>query len=70
MAQCRQAAVLVITGDVEGTTTSLVKRRLTLTCGLPPGHAGAHHDLAHGEQWEGERGDRTTLVRHEDEPQE
>jgi hypothetical protein len=69
MAQCRQGAVLVITKDVEGTTTNVVRRRLTLTCGLPSGHAGAHRDLVHGETWESDKGDRTTLVRHEDEPE-
>jgi hypothetical protein len=68
MAECRQGAVLVITRDVEGTTTNLVRRRLVLTCGLSAGHAGAHRDLAHGETWDGGRDDRTTLVRQEDEP--
>lgn len=66
MAECRQVAVLVITGDVEGTTTNVVRRRLTLTCGLPFGHSGAHQDLAHGENWESDKDDRPTLVRHED----
>jgi hypothetical protein len=68
MAECRQGAVLVITGDVEGTTTNVVRRRLVLNCGLPSGHPGAHRDLVHGETWEGDRADRTTLVRHEDDP--
>lgn len=66
MAECRQGAVLVITRDVEGTTTNVVRRRLTLTCGLPQGHSGAHQDLVNGENWESDRDERTTLVRHED----
>jgi hypothetical protein len=68
MAECRQGAVLVITGDVEGTTTNVVRRRVALSCGLPSGHPGAHQDLTHGENWEPrERDEHTTLVRHENE---
>jgi hypothetical protein len=66
MAECRQVAVLVITRDVEGTTTNVVRRRVTLSCGLPSGHEGAHQDLTQGENWDpNERDDRPTLVRHE-----
>jgi hypothetical protein len=68
MAECRQGAVLVITGHVEGTTTNVVRRKLMLTCGLSAGHTGAHRDVVHGETWESQRDNRTTLVRHEDDP--
>jgi hypothetical protein len=69
MAACRQGAVLVITGDVEGTTTNVVRRRVSLSCELPSGHEGAHHDLTNDANWPPTDDDHThTLVRHEDDP--
>ena len=66
MQPCGRRAVLVVTRVVDGTSTSVARRRVELTCQLPAGHAGEHHDTEHHEKW----GDRTsqipTLLRHED----
>ena len=66
VAVCGHRAILVITRAVDGTTTSVVRRRVELACGLPAGHGGAHRDAEHGEEWEGRPSDRPTVLRHED----
>lgn len=66
MSACGHRAILVITRAVEGTTTSVVRRRIELTCALPKGHTEAHRDLENGEEWEGRPSDRPTVLRHED----
>ncbi|HEX3595911.1 MAG TPA: hypothetical protein VHU80_12455 [Polyangiaceae bacterium] len=66
MDTCGQQAVLVVTRVVEGTSTSIVRRRVELCCGLGPGHAGEHHDAEHDERWEAKPGQRPTLLRHEE----
>ena len=66
MSACGHRAILVITRAVEGTTTSVVRRRVELTCSLPTGHAGSHRDAEHGEDWAGRPSDRPTVLRHED----
>jgi len=65
--ECGHRAVLVITSQVEGTSTSVARRKVDLACGLPKGHAGAHHDAQHDEDWEGAPGTRPTVLRDEDE---
>jgi hypothetical protein len=65
--ECGHRAVLVITSKVEGTSTTVARRRVELTCRLAAGHAGAHHDPEHDEDWDGLAGHRTTLLRDEDE---
>jgi hypothetical protein len=67
MKLCGERAVLVITRTVDGTSTSVARSRTELSCQLPSGHAGAHVDTEHAEQWESKPGDRPTLLRHEDE---
>lgn len=71
---CGHKAVLVITRTVEGTSTSVARKRVELSCGLPENHPGKHRDEVHGEEWEKKRGgtgtrdsDRPTILRHEDE---
>jgi hypothetical protein len=66
MQTCGQAATLVVTRVVEGTSTSVARRRVELTCGLEPGHDGDHHDSNHDERWEGKPGQKPTVLRHED----
>jgi hypothetical protein len=66
MSLCGHQAVLVITRTVEGTSTTVARSRTVLTCGLPQGHTGAHHDTKEDERWDGTPGARTTLLRHED----
>ncbi|HVU02027.1 MAG TPA: hypothetical protein VHE30_09755 [Polyangiaceae bacterium] len=67
MAACGHQAVLVITKTVDGTSTSVARKRVELTCTLEKGHDGAHRDQTHGETWEGRPSQRPTVLRHEDE---
>ncbi len=67
MQSCGQRAVLVITQAVEGTSTSVARRRIELSCGLASGHEGRHRDLTEGEEWEAKAGHVPTILRHEDE---
>jgi hypothetical protein len=67
MTPCGQRAVLVITRTVDGTSTSVARSRVELSCQLPSGHTGAHVDTAHAERWEAKPGHMPTLLRHEDE---
>ncbi len=66
MQRCGQRAVLMVTRVVEGTSTSVARRRVELTCGLASGHLGEHQDPAHGEHWAGKPGQTPTLLRHEE----
>jgi hypothetical protein len=66
MSDCGERAILIITGEVEGTSTHVARRRTELRCKLPLGHVGAHHDPEHaGEHWDAAAGQVTTLLRHE-----
>lgn len=66
MSKCGQHAVLIVTREVEGTSTSVARTRVELKCGLESGHEGPHRDLEHEEEWE--TTDTTgfnALLRHE-----
>jgi hypothetical protein len=63
---CGSEATLVVTQDVQGTSTNVVRRKVKLRCQLPLGHGGAHRDVEHEESWEARREERPTLLRHED----
>jgi hypothetical protein len=66
MSECGERAVLIITGDVEGTSTQVARRRVELRCGLPRGHAGVHRDADNAaESWESASGHVATLLRDE-----
>jgi hypothetical protein len=67
MSTCGHVAYLVITRSVEGTSTSVARSRIELHCDKPPGHEGNHASSQHGEEWRGKPGERTTILRHEDE---
>lgn len=62
---CGAKAVLIVTRSVTGTTTNVAQSRTELRCDKPSGHAGAHADTAHGEEWTAEPGKVATLLRHE-----
>ena len=66
MQPCGRRAVLVVTRVVEGTSTSVARRRVELTCQLESGHAGQHHDQQHGEKWDDRSSQVPTLLRHEE----
>jgi len=65
MKACPGRAILVLTGEVQGTSTTIVRQRIELRCGLPDQHPGDHHDPSHDAHWAAEPGDRPTLVRME-----
>lgn len=64
---CSHRAVLIITRQLEGTASSVAKRRIELACSLPDGHDGEHRDDEHDERWEDRGKLLTHLLRHEDE---
>jgi hypothetical protein len=61
----------MITTSPEGTTTTVVRRRVELRCELKEGHTGRHRDRTNDEEWEtaaAASGSRPpTLLRQEDE---
>lgn len=67
MATCGHVAYLVITRNVEGTSTSVARARLELRCEKAEGHEGNHASSHYDEEWRGKPGERTTILRHEDE---
>jgi hypothetical protein len=66
MQRCGQRAVLVVTRIVQGTSTSIARRRIELSCGLAEGHPGEHRDPVQEETWDAKPGQTPTLLRHED----
>ncbi len=67
MASCGSRALLLITGMVEGTSTSVARRRIELTCRLTAGHEGQHRSPEHEAFWDEKPGRITTLTRHDPE---
>lgn len=63
--KCGQRAVLVVTREVEGTSTNVASRRVELACTEESGHPGMHRDADHGEAWEDAPGKVPTLLRQE-----
>jgi hypothetical protein len=63
VAECTHQAVLLLADVVEGTSTSVARRRIPLTCDLDSGHPGPHRNADHQAEWEGEPGRVTTLLR-------
>ncbi len=64
---CDARAVLIVTRQMEGTSTNVARQRFQLHCGLAPGHAGPHRDAAHEQEWELVQGRPTLLLRDEEE---
>lgn len=64
--QCTHRAVLIITRDVEGTSTNVARERKNLSCGLQKGHSGPHHDRQFQESWEDEGKPLTHILVHEE----
>jgi hypothetical protein len=64
--ECGHRAILVVTRTVEGTSTTVARRRVELTCSLPTGHPGPHRDARHPEEWDAHASQRPTLLRHEE----
>jgi hypothetical protein len=67
MTVCGREAMLLITTNPAGTSTSVARRRTLLRCSLEAGHVGPHRDDEHSETWGPTNSIRPTLLRHEDE---
>lgn len=65
---CPYRAVLLVTRDMRGTSSSIAKERVELTCMEPEGHEGPHHDARTGIRWQDKGKTVRTILRHEDEP--
>jgi hypothetical protein len=57
---CRHRAVLIVTRDVEGTSTSVARERKNLSCSREASHQGTHRDRQYEEEWE----DKGPLLSH------
>lgn len=64
---CRHRAVLVVTREVEGTSTNVARERKNLSCSLSKGHQGVHRDPQFEEEWKDDGKLLTHILRHEDE---
>ena len=66
---CDARAVLLVTRQMEGTSTNVARQRIQLHCSLPPEHAGPHRDETHAQEWLVVKGRASMVVRNEDEDQ-
>ncbi len=62
---CNKRAILIVTRNVRGTASNVAKQRVELSCTEPEGHPGPHADKQHGESWEDDGRELTTILRHE-----
>jgi mannose-6-phosphate isomerase-like protein (cupin superfamily) len=64
---CDARAVLLVTRQIEGTSTNVARQRIELYCSLLPDHAGPHRDEAQRQEWVVVKGRASMVVRDEDE---
>ena len=64
---CDARAVLLVTRQMEGTSTNIARQRVELYCSLEPNHAGPHRDVAHAQEWEVRQGRPSMILRDENE---
>jgi hypothetical protein len=64
---CDVRAMLLVTRQIEGTSTSVARQRIELCCSQLLGHNGPHRDNAHDQEWQVVEGRPTLLLRHENE---
>jgi len=62
---CDARAVLIVTRQIEGTSTNVARQRIELHCSLSPGHDGPHRDEAHAQEWVVVKGRASMVVRDE-----
>ncbi|HEY0467386.1 MAG TPA: hypothetical protein VGC79_24470 [Polyangiaceae bacterium] len=67
MMACDARAVLLVTRQIEGTSTNVARQRIELYCSLTPGHEGPHRDETHAQEWLVVKGRASMVVRDEDE---
>ena len=64
---CDVRAVLLVTRQMEGTSTHVAQQRIELHCSLPPDHVGPHRDEAQAQEWVVVEGRASMVVLDEDE---
>jgi hypothetical protein len=64
---CKHRAIIIVTGDVPGTSSSIAKHRVELGCELEAAHDGPHRSDEHDESWEDRGGPLTHIIRHDGE---
>ena len=64
---CDVRAVLLVTRQIEGTSTNVARQRIDLHCSLAPDHVGPHRDEAHAQEWVVVKGRASMVVLDEDE---
>jgi hypothetical protein len=64
---CDARAVLLVTRQMEGTSTHVARQRIQLFCSLLPDHSGPHRDEAQKQEWVVVKGRASMVVRDEDE---
>ena len=60
---CLHRAIVLVTGDVPGTSSSIAKERFEICCDLDEAHEGPHRNEEHNENWEDRGGPVTHIVR-------
>ena len=60
---CEHRAVILVTGDVPGTSSNIAKERIEINCDLGDAHEGQHQNDEHNEKWEDRGGPITHIVR-------
>jgi hypothetical protein len=63
---CDARAALIVTKQMEGTSTNVARQRFELHCGLAGGHSGPHRDAAYEQEWEVVQGRPTLLLQDEE----
>ena len=64
---CDARAVLLVTRQMEGTSTNVARQRIELYCSLLPDHAGPHRDETQKQEWLVVKGRASMVVRDETE---
>jgi hypothetical protein len=64
---CDARAVLLVTRQMEGTSTNVARQRIELYCSLPLDHEGPHRDETHEQEWRVVKGRVSMVVRDENE---
>jgi len=62
---CDARAVLLVTRQIEGTSTNVARQRIELYCSLLPDHAGPHRDETQKQEWLVVKGRASMVVRDE-----
>ena len=64
---CDARAVLIVTRQMEGTSTNVARQRIELRCSLTPQHSGPHRDEQHSQEWVVVKGRASMVVLDEEE---